>query len=68
MPRKKHPAPWYRAVWEQYPCTRCGAAPGAPCTSDSGTAKHEPHADRAALASADGWRLMPPPDPPRTRR
>jgi hypothetical protein len=42
-------------VVTRYPCTRCGAAPGELCRTDSGTNTYTPHADRSALASEDGW-------------
>jgi len=47
----------WRQVVQQYGCTRCGAAPGEPCRTDTGKVRYEPHQDRTALASADGWRL-----------
>jgi hypothetical protein len=58
-PRESKPS-WWRAIWEQYGCTRCGAPPGQPCRTDRGNIRYEPHADRSTLASKDGWR---PPEP-----
>lgn len=46
----------WRAVVTAYPCEVCLAGPGEPCRSAGGARKYEPHADRARLASANGWR------------
>jgi len=54
--RVRRPVPWWRAAWQQYGCTRCGAAPGDPCVTDSGKVKYEPHVDRARLASENRWK------------
>lgn len=51
------PAPIrWRVIVTRYPCEVCQAAPGEPCYTYSGTRKYEPHAPRARLAAANGWR------------
>ena len=52
-----------RVVWQSYPCETCGATPGQPCVTYSGTAKQEPHAPRARLAEARGWLAADEPEP-----
>jgi hypothetical protein len=46
--RGQPPQRW-RLIVESYPCDTCGAGPGAPCLTISGTVKHEPHVERVAL-------------------
>lgn len=49
-----HTVSWWHIV-HAYPCPTCLAAPGEPCSTTCGHPKHEPHAARSRLASADGW-------------
>lgn len=53
---KTQPIRW-RQIVQEYPCPVCEAGPGETCLTCNGNPKHEPHADRARLASKDGWRL-----------
>ena len=48
---------WRQAV-QQFGCTRCGAAPGEKCRTDSGSPRYEPHVDRSNLAAEHGWELL----------
>ena len=52
---QKRRAQW-RAVVETYECETCGATPGQPCVTYSGTVKREPHAPRSQLAADHHWR------------
>jgi hypothetical protein len=53
----------WRVVVESYPCETCGAPPGFPCVTTSGTPKGEPHAPRSRLASEHRGRASDDPEP-----
>lgn len=43
--------PNWRAVIESYPCDTCGAEPGEPCRTISGTKANPPHVARTRPAN-----------------
>jgi len=59
---KSHRQRW-RIVIESYTCPTCGAGASRRCETYAGKVKTEPHADRARLAEARGWRAADELDP-----